>query len=85
MEPEEPPTLSSWAPFEEELHMYFRDPDKVVTQEQKLHTLKINNNHCILHYINQFKEVASLTKWNNDALCSQFYQGLPSCLQDDIS
>jgi hypothetical protein len=35
MEPEEPPTLSSWALFEEELHMYFRDPDEVTTQEPK--------------------------------------------------
>jgi hypothetical protein len=33
MEPEEPPTLSSWALFEEELHTYFRDPDEVTTQE----------------------------------------------------
>jgi Retrotransposon gag protein len=84
MEPEEPLTLSSWALFEEELHMYFGDPDEVVTQERKLRMLKMNDNHCILCYINQFKEVVSLTKWNNDALCSQFYQGLPSRLQDDI-
>jgi hypothetical protein len=85
MEPEEPPMLSSQALFEEELHTYFRDPNEVMTQECKLRTLKMNNHHRILCYINQFKEVASLTKWNNDALHSQFYQGLPSCLQDDIS
>jgi Retrotransposon gag protein len=85
MEPEEPPTLSSWALFKEELHMYFGDPNKVVTQERKLHALKMNNNHHVLCYINQFKEVVSLTKWNDDALCSQFYQGLPSRLQDNIS
>jgi Retrotransposon gag protein len=84
MEPEEPLTLSSWALFEEELHTYFGDPDEVTTQEQKLHALKMNDNHRVLHYINQFKEVASLTKWNYDALRSQFYQGLPSHLQDDI-
>jgi hypothetical protein len=47
--------------------------------------LKMNDNHHVLCYINQFKEVASLTKWNDDTLCSQFYQGLPSHLQDDIS
>jgi Retrotransposon gag protein len=85
MEPEEPLTLSSWTLFEEELHTYFGDPDEVVTQEHKLHMLKMNNHHCVLCYINQFKEVASLTKWNDDALCLQFYQGLPSHLQDDIS
>jgi hypothetical protein len=45
----------------------------------------MNNHHHVLRYINQFKEVVSLTKWNDDTLCSQFYQGLPSCLQDDIS
>jgi Retrotransposon gag protein len=84
MEPEEPPTLYSWALFKEELHMYFGDPDKVATQEQKLHMLKMNDNHHVLHYINQFKEVVSLTKWNDNTLCSQFYQGLPSRLQDDI-
>jgi Retrotransposon gag protein len=84
MEPEEPPTLSSWALFEEELHMNFGDPDEVATQECKLHTLKMNDHHHVLRYINQFKEVASMTKWNDDALRSQFYQGLPSCLQDDI-
>jgi Retrotransposon gag protein len=76
--------LSSWALFKEELHTYFRDPNEVATQEHKLCMLKMNNHHRILHYINQFKEVASLTKWNDDALHSQFYQGLPSCLQDDI-
>jgi Retrotransposon gag protein len=58
MESEESPTLSSWVLFEEELHMYFRDPDKVVTQEHKLHTLKMNDHHHVLRYINQFKEVA---------------------------
>jgi Retrotransposon gag protein len=85
MEPEEPLALSSWALFEEELHTYFEDPDKVATQEHKLHALKMNDNHRVLCYINQFKEVASLTKWNDNALCSQFYQGLLSHLQDDIS
>ena len=84
MEPEEPPTLSSWALFKEELHMYFGDPDKVMTQEQKLCMLKMNENHHVLCYINQFKEVVSLTKWNNNALCLQFYQGLPNQLQDNI-
>jgi hypothetical protein len=44
----------------------------------------MNDHHRVLHYINQFKEVASLTKWNNDTLRSQFYQGLPSRLQDNI-
>jgi Retrotransposon gag protein len=83
MEPEEPPTLSSWALFKKELHTYFRDPDEVTTQERKLRALKMNDNHHVLRYINQFKEVVSLTKWNDDAL-SQFYQGLPSRLQDDI-
>jgi hypothetical protein len=48
MEPEEPPMLTSWALFEEELHMYFRDPDEVMTQECKLHMLKMNDHHCIL-------------------------------------
>jgi Retrotransposon gag protein len=85
MEPEEPPMLSSWALFKEELHMYFGDPNEVATQEHKLRMLKMNDHHRILRYINQFKEVASLTKWNNDALHSQFYQGLLSHLQDDIS
>jgi hypothetical protein len=85
MESEESPTLSSWVLFEEELHMYFGDPDEVVTQECKLRMLKMNDHHHVLHYINQFKEVASLTKWNDDALHLQFYQGLPSHLQDDIS
>jgi hypothetical protein len=34
MESKESPVLSSWALFEEEeLHTYFRDPNKVVTQE----------------------------------------------------
>jgi Retrotransposon gag protein len=84
MESKESPTLSSWVLFEEELHTYFGDPDEVATQEHKLRMLKMNNHHCVLHYINQFKEVASLTKWNDDTLCSQFYQGLPSRLQDDI-
>jgi hypothetical protein len=70
--------------LEEELHMYFRDPDEVATQEQKLHMLKMNDNHHVLHYINQFKEVVSLTKWNDNAHHSQFYQGLPSHLQDNI-
>jgi Retrotransposon gag protein len=85
MESEESPTLSSWVLFEEELHTYFRDPNEVTTQERKLRMLKMNDHHCVLRYINQFKEVVSLTKWNNDALRSQFYQGLPSHLQDDIS
>jgi Retrotransposon gag protein len=85
MESEESPTLSSWVLFKEELHTYFGDPDEVATQEHKLCTLKMNDHHCILHYINQFKEVVSLTKWNDDALHLQFYQGLPSHLQDDIS
>jgi Retrotransposon gag protein len=85
MESKDSPTLSSWALFKEELHTYFRDPDEVMTQERKLHMLRMNNNHHVLHYINQFKEVASLTKWNDNALHSQFYQGLPNHLQDDIS
>jgi NifB/MoaA-like Fe-S oxidoreductase len=85
MESEESPTLSSWALFEEELHTYFGDPDEVTTQEQKLCMLRMNNNHCVLCYINQFKEVASLTKWNDNVLHSQFYQGLPNHLQDNIS
>ena len=85
MESEESPILSNWTLFKEDLHTYFGDPDKVMTQEQKLHMLKMNDNHCVLCYINQFKEVASLTRWNDDALHSQFYQGLPNHLQDDIS
>src|ERR1700676_1875527 len=85
MESEESPVLSNWSLFEEELHTYFGDPDEVATQERKLHMLKMSEHNRVLCYINQFKEGASLTRWNDDALRSQFYQGLPNHLQDDIS
>ncbi|KAF9515347.1 hypothetical protein BS47DRAFT_1391679 [Hydnum rufescens UP504] len=59
METEESPTLSSWMLFEEELHTYFRDPDEVANSERKLRALKMNDNHRVLRYINQFKEPPS--------------------------
>jgi len=83
---EEPPTwLEDWDAFIKELKTNFRPYDESGDVESELVNLQMKDSQCISEYLVQFNSLAVRCSWGKSALRHRFYNGLPSCLKNDVS
>jgi len=83
---EEPPTwLEDWDAFVEELQTNFGPYNKSGDVESELVNLRMKDSQCISEYLVWFNSLAVCCSWGESALKDRFYDGLPSCLKDDVS
>ena len=69
----------------EELKSTFGEYDPEGTAEHNLRNLRMSTDKPCTEYLTAFAELAAKTGWNDRALCSQMYDGLPARLKDLIS
>jgi hypothetical protein len=81
---EPPPFLDNWTLFEREITNMFGDPDEVATAERAIRRLRMRENHTVARYITDFRRYANTLRWNDEALFSQFREGLPDHILDQL-
>ena len=62
----------------------FGDPTRQFRATSELHALK-QNTMTVARYAAEFQAIASHLSWNDEALCSQFYEGLADTIKDEIA
>jgi len=83
---EEPPTwLEDWDAFVEELQTNFGPYNESGDVESELINLRMKDSQCISEYLVRFNSLAVHCSWGESAPRHRFYDGLPSCLKDDVS
>lgn len=68
--------------FEKALRAAFGDLDEKRANEKKL--LRLTQRTSAAKYAAEFRQVASRVSWNEDALMTQFYEGLKETVKDDL-
>ena len=53
--------------------------------KNELERLKMRDNQKVAKYIVSFQQLSYKVNWDDTALCHQFYNGLPSCIKDEIA
>jgi hypothetical protein len=76
------PILATWDLFKSALEKAFGDPDMQTTAERRLNALQQTG--ATSAYAAEFRRLAALTKWDNQALHFQFYKGLKESVKDEI-
>ena len=67
----------SWMEFTKELRTHFRLANPVGSAKIELQHLTMASNARLPEYLVQFNTLASCIGWGEQALCFQFYDGLP--------
>ena len=73
-----------WAEFEKKLNETFNDPNKKRVAQVKLHALKKTVKQSADEYFAEFKQLASLTGFNDEALLDILHQNLDKPTFDAI-
>jgi hypothetical protein len=83
---DEPPAwLDDYDQFLFELTQNFGPHDPVGDAEAQLEQLHLRDGQRIMKYIVEFNRLATLVRgWGDGALRRQFYNGLPSCIKDEV-
>jgi hypothetical protein len=63
----------------------FGDLDEVATAERSIQRLRMRENHTVARYITDFRRYANTLRWNDEALFSQFREGLPDRILDQLA
>ena len=71
--------------FVKELKINFRPYDESGDIESELVNLWLKDSQCISEYLVWFNSLAVRCSWGESTLRHRFYNGLPSCLKDDVS
>src|SRR5882724_11666280 len=83
LDPIEPPWLSYFDLFLEELKANFGTYDPVSEAEAELKGLRMNKSHQAMKYFIKFQQLAACAEWGDAALNRQAYNGLTKCIKDD--
>src|SRR5260221_14660485 len=75
---------NSWMEFTKELRTHFGLANPVGSAEIELRHLTMASNARLSEYLVQFNTLASCVGWGEQALCFQFYDGLPDQLKDHL-
>src|SRR5882724_5535569 len=84
LDPIEPPWLSDFDLFLEELKANFRTYDPVSEAEAELEGLRMHEGHQAMKYIIKFQQLATHIEWGDAALHRQAYNGLAKHIKDDM-
>src|SRR5260221_9905906 len=76
---------NSWTEFAKELRTHFGLANPVGSAEIELQHLTMASNDRLPEYLVRFNTLASPVRWGEQALCFQFYDGLPERLKDRLS
>ena len=74
---------TSLSKFTAAIQEAFGDPTQEFRSTAEIRSLKQTT--TVARYSAEFQAIASHLKWNSDALCSQFYEGLADPIKDEIS
>lgn len=77
------PLLDNFELFCNSLYATFGDPDEVGTAERSIFNHRQTTS--VAAYASDFRRFASLTSWNDSALCAQFYRGLKDAIKDELA
>jgi RNase H-like domain found in reverse transcriptase/Reverse transcriptase (RNA-dependent DNA polymerase)/Integrase zinc binding domain/Ty3 transposon capsid-like protein/Chromo (CHRromatin Organisation MOdifier) domain len=77
------PVLDDFELFIKRLEETYGDPDEIANAERRLCVLRQTNSASA--YASEFRRIASLTEWNDPALCCQYYRGLRDSVKDELS
>src|SRR5258705_12528733 len=75
----------SWAEFAKELKTHFGPANPVGSAKIELRHLVMASNTKLSEYLVQFNTLALCVGWGKQALCFQFYNGLPEHLKDQLA
>src|SRR6266481_2855838 len=73
---EEPPWLSDWPLFQNELSANFKSFDPVGEAEAEIEGLRMPKNSWVTLYFVEFNRLAACLQWGDSALLQQAYKGL---------
>lgn len=76
---------SNWDEFKRELSSQFGNPHEERDAERELMKLKMAENHKVSRYVIDFNNLATRTAWDDGALRSHFYIGLPDRIKDQLA
>lgn len=82
---EEPAWFHDWKLFKDELQSNFGLINAAPEAERQLRLLKMRSDQHVVEYITNFQTQANRLNWNDEALLSQFRQGLPSRIKDELA
>jgi Retrotransposon gag protein len=78
-----PAWVNDFSLFAEELTKIFGDPHIVSSAARSLR--KLRQTGTVSFYIAEFRQHSSLLTWNEDALISQFVEGLSDSIKDELA
>src|SRR6266481_4327015 len=81
---EEPPWLSDWPLFWNELSANFRSFDPVGEAEAEIEGLSMPENSWATLYFIEFNHLAARLQWGDSALLQQAYKGLAWCVKNEM-
>ena len=74
----------NFSAFIRELSLHFGPHDPIGDAEDNLKTCRMKHSDKISTYLVRFDSYAAITGWDDRALRSQFYDGLPSRIKDEM-
>jgi ferredoxin len=80
-----PPWISDYGEFLEKFREMFGEIDEEGKAERAIRSLDMKGTQSVEGYVVEFRRLAGLTRWNESALASQFYSGLPRRLKNDLA
>ena len=81
---EDPLWFDNWNLFKNELQSQFGEVNIEATAERNIRTLNMKTSDNITTYITKFHTLANNLQWNNEALVSEFRQGLAGRIKDEL-
>jgi len=84
LDPVEPPWLSDFDIFLEELKANFGTHNPVGKAEAELEGLRMHESHQGMKYFIKFQQLAACVQWGDAALHCQAYNGLAKRIKDDM-
>ena len=70
--------------FTKAIEEAYGDPDYALRAASEIRALK-QAGGSVAKYATKFQSIASSLSWNDDALCSQFYEGLKDTVKDELA
>src|SRR6266481_4527653 len=80
----EPPWLSDWPLFRNELSTNFGSFDPVGEAEAEIEGLSMPKNSWATLYFVEFNHLAACLQWGDSALLQQAYKGLARCIKNEM-
>ncbi|SOV01418.1 uncharacterized protein UDID_17655 [Ustilago sp. UG-2017a] len=78
-----PAWLADYPLFVNQLHIVFRDPDRIANAKREIEVL--SQTTSVANYLTQFRRLQMTLNWDEDTMAWFFYRGLKENVKDDLS